>query len=79
MDHNGKLYIETVGCQMNVLDSELVVAALRKQGYREAGRDHWIEARDGSFVSFVTFAISVALMRRISSPGTHSAWPRTAG
>ena len=32
-DHNGKLYIETVGCQMNVLDSELVVAALRQQGY----------------------------------------------
>ncbi|HEX3997438.1 MAG TPA: tRNA (N6-isopentenyl adenosine(37)-C2)-methylthiotransferase MiaB [Pirellulales bacterium] len=28
-----KLYIETVGCQMNVLDSELVVAALRKDGY----------------------------------------------
>jgi tRNA-2-methylthio-N6-dimethylallyladenosine synthase len=27
------LYIETVGCQMNVLDSELVVAALRKRGY----------------------------------------------
>ena len=24
-----KLYIETVGCQMNVLDSELVVAQLR--------------------------------------------------
>ncbi len=33
MEHNGKLYIETVGCQMNVLDSELVVAALRQQGY----------------------------------------------
>ena len=31
--HNGKLYIETVGCQMNVLDSELVVAALRQDGY----------------------------------------------
>lgn len=31
--HNHKLYIETVGCQMNVLDSELVVAALRNQGY----------------------------------------------
>ncbi|TWT40125.1 (Dimethylallyl)adenosine tRNA methylthiotransferase MiaB [Thalassoglobus neptunius] len=31
--HNGKLYIETVGCQMNVLDSELVVAALKQQGY----------------------------------------------
>ncbi len=28
------LYIETVGCQMNVLDSELVVAALRKDGYQ---------------------------------------------
>src|SRR5436305_9304649 len=28
-----KLYLETVGCQMNVLDSELVVGALRKQGY----------------------------------------------
>jgi len=28
-----RLYIETVGCQMNVLDSELVGAALRKQGY----------------------------------------------
>ncbi|GAB4154108.1 MAG: tRNA (N6-isopentenyl adenosine(37)-C2)-methylthiotransferase MiaB [Planctomycetaceae bacterium] len=31
--HNGKLYIETVGCQMNLLDSELVVGALRKDGY----------------------------------------------
>jgi tRNA-2-methylthio-N6-dimethylallyladenosine synthase len=28
-----KLYLETVGCQMNVLDSELVVGSLRKQGY----------------------------------------------
>ena len=28
-----KLYIETVGCQMNVLDSELVVARLREAGY----------------------------------------------
>jgi len=27
------LYIETVGCQMNMLDSELVVASLRKVGY----------------------------------------------
>ncbi len=26
---NKRLYIETVGCQMNVLDSELVVASLR--------------------------------------------------
>lgn len=28
-----KLYIETVGCQMNVLDSELVVGQLRREGY----------------------------------------------
>lgn len=28
-----QLYIETVGCQMNVLDSELVVASLRSRGY----------------------------------------------
>jgi tRNA-2-methylthio-N6-dimethylallyladenosine synthase len=29
-----RLYIETVGCQMNMLDSEMVVASLRKQGYQ---------------------------------------------
>src|SRR6059058_3172558 len=28
-----KVYIETVGCQMNVLDSELGIGALRKNGY----------------------------------------------
>jgi tRNA-2-methylthio-N6-dimethylallyladenosine synthase len=28
-----KLYIETVGCQMNVLDSELVVGGMRRHGY----------------------------------------------
>jgi tRNA-2-methylthio-N6-dimethylallyladenosine synthase len=28
-----KLYIETVGCQMNILDSEMVVASLRREGY----------------------------------------------
>jgi tRNA-2-methylthio-N6-dimethylallyladenosine synthase len=33
-----RLYIETVGCQMNVLDSELVVAELRKCGYEMARR-----------------------------------------
>ncbi|MBX3423197.1 MAG: tRNA (N6-isopentenyl adenosine(37)-C2)-methylthiotransferase MiaB [Pirellulaceae bacterium] len=31
-----RLYIETVGCQMNVLDSEMVVASLRRQGYQLA-------------------------------------------
>jgi tRNA-2-methylthio-N6-dimethylallyladenosine synthase len=33
MSTGHKLYIETVGCQMNLLDSELVVASLRKEGY----------------------------------------------
>ncbi len=29
-----RLFIETVGCQMNVLDSEMVVASLRQRGYQ---------------------------------------------
>ncbi len=33
-----RLYIETVGCQMNMLDSEMVVASLRKYGYELAGK-----------------------------------------
>ena len=32
-DRTKFLYIDTVGCQMNVLDSELVVGSLRRQGY----------------------------------------------
>src|SRR5262245_55548019 len=36
-DMTRKLYIETVGCQMNVLDSELVVGSLRRHGYELAG------------------------------------------
>lgn len=32
-----KLYLETVGCQMNVLDSELVAAQLRGDGYEMTG------------------------------------------
>jgi tRNA-2-methylthio-N6-dimethylallyladenosine synthase len=28
-----RLFIDTVGCQMNVLDSEMVVASLRREGY----------------------------------------------
>lgn len=32
-----RLYIETVGCQMNVLDSEMVVASLRKKGFELCG------------------------------------------
>src|SRR5438105_2965623 len=35
-----KFFIETVGCQMNVLDSELVVAGLRKLGYEITHETH---------------------------------------
>jgi len=32
-----KLYLETFGCQMNVLDSELVLGQLRAHGYETVG------------------------------------------
>jgi tRNA-2-methylthio-N6-dimethylallyladenosine synthase len=35
---NKRLYIETVGCQMNVLDSEMVVADLKRHGYEVVER-----------------------------------------
>jgi tRNA-2-methylthio-N6-dimethylallyladenosine synthase len=35
-----QLYIETVGCQMNMLDSELVVASLRREGYELVDSPH---------------------------------------
>lgn len=41
-----KLYIETVGCQMNVLDTELVVGSLRRQGFEVV---HDIDAADVIF------------------------------
>src|SRR5687768_9706343 len=34
MDMQRKVYLETFGCQMNVLDSELVMGQLRAHGYR---------------------------------------------
>ena len=39
-----KLYLETFGCQMNVLDSELVLGQLRAQGYES------VETRDDADV-----------------------------
>lgn len=39
-----KLYLETFGCQMNVLDSELVLNQLRAMGYEQ------VDARDGADV-----------------------------
>src|SRR5207302_7810287 len=47
-----KLYIETVGCQMNVLDSELVVGSLRRQGYTLTH-----EAADADVILFNTCSV----------------------
>jgi len=47
-----KLYIETVGCQMNMLDSELVVASLRKDGYELAAN-----AADADTILFNTCSV----------------------
>lgn len=47
-----KLFIETVGCQMNVLDSELVVGSLRRQGYELVD-----EATDADVILFNTCSV----------------------
>src|SRR6516164_3909629 len=47
-----KFYIETVGCQMNVLDSELVVGSLRRQGYELTH-----EATDADVILFNTCSV----------------------
>src|SRR5260370_9932431 len=47
-----KLYIETVGCQMNVLDSELVVGSLRRLGYELTH-----EATDADVIFFNTCSV----------------------
>jgi tRNA-2-methylthio-N6-dimethylallyladenosine synthase len=47
-----KLYIETVGCQMNVLDSELVVGSLRRQGFMLA-----TNSRDADVILFNTCSV----------------------
>lgn len=47
-----KLYLETVGCQMNVLDSELVVGSLRRQGYTLTD-----EPRDADLILFNTCSV----------------------
>lgn len=63
-----KVYIETVGCQMNVLDSELVVGALRKQGY-----DLTDSAADADVLLFNTCSV-----REHAEEKTYSALGRAA-
>src|SRR5881628_4272220 len=47
-----KVYIETVGCQMNVLDSELFIGSLRRQGF-ELTHD----PRDADVILFNTCSV----------------------
>lgn len=47
-----KLYLETVGCQMNVLDSELVTGSLRNEGYVLTG-----DQRDADVILFNTCSV----------------------
>ena len=47
-----RLYIETVGCQMNMLDSEMVVASLRQRGYELAD-----DASDADTILFNTCSV----------------------
>src|SRR5262245_2874572 len=47
-----KFFIETVGCQMNVLDSELVVGAMRRMGYEITH-----EAKDADVILFNTCSV----------------------
>src|SRR5205085_7243197 len=47
-----KFFIETVGCQMNVLDSELVVGSLRRLGYEITH-----EERDADVILFNTCSV----------------------
>src|SRR5262245_9307871 len=64
-----KFYLETVGCQMNVLDSELVVAGLRKLGYEIVH-----EARDADLILFNTCSV-----RQHAEDKIYSALGRLAG
>ena len=52
MSEQKKLYIDTVGCQMNMLDSELVVGALRRQGY-----DLTADPREADAILFNTCSV----------------------
>ena len=63
-----RLWIETVGCQMNVLDSELVVAALRRQGWSlaEAPAEADIAERRHRHIDH---RLRIALMRPQSARG----------
>ena len=67
-----KLYLETLGCQMNVLDSELVVGALKRQGYVLT-----TESSEADVILFNTCSIREHAEEKVySALGTLKAWKR---
>lgn len=48
-------------------------AALRKQGYTEVGREHWLTRQSGRFTNFVVFELLASTWRAM--PRTGSAYP----
>ena len=83
-----RVYLETYGCQMNVADSELVTAVLRRAGYASAERPD-----DADVILLNTCAIRehaeervlgrLSYLYRFKSarpevePGLHNTWPRS--
>ena len=60
-----RLYIDTVGCQMNVLDSEMVLADLRKRGFELAG-DLGAYVNAGALATRHADAIAQSLLRNLT-------------
>ncbi|HIF32795.1 MAG TPA: tRNA (N6-isopentenyl adenosine(37)-C2)-methylthiotransferase MiaB [Planctomycetaceae bacterium] len=61
-----RVYIETVGCQMNLLDSEMVVASLRKNGYELT-----VDPQDADALLFNTCSV-----RQLAEEKTYSSLGR---
>jgi RimJ/RimL family protein N-acetyltransferase len=51
-------------------------AALRKQGYTQVGREHWLTRKSGRFESFVTFELLADTWRAM--PRTETAYPENS-
>jgi len=67
-----RLYIETVGCQMNVLDSEMVVASLRRRGFELAG-----DLDGANVIFFTTCSVGEKAKKKPSQPSAASAHSRS--
>ena len=62
-DRHKSVYLETFGCQMNELDSELVMGALRALGY---GFVHEPDAAASAVILYLTVKLSIGKPRATS-------------